>query len=1101
MATPATFNKRKLPHSASWATSKSSSGDSLQYLIDKATNAEGTAVEPATVLIDRITPYPTNGKLRVPKGVVFEQVHDGVIDFTGSATAELVFEGVGIRDADKIDKPLFLNAPVNAFTDSSMAAGEAGAKGVKFDDDGGNAPLPERISTRLFGFTDATKNASVSERINRCDKAFIGKKATIEVYPGTIDDYCLSEEKRDYEWNPGAYPNIFNKALLDTEGHATPSKRAYITAPFATNSNVKHIAKKGVILKQSASGDKGGMFEPRFIHEIYENIEVSGFRFESQGSVDSAGAKSIILSGNVSKGYFNKNEFINGTSAPGYYCVTIMGGQNIDTDYFPEDTEANDNYVFNCTAQAFSAIRGRRQYFERNIVDYKWLAGMGFHGLAFNLEANAVRDLVEYIYFQHNTVNYDFSVGEVHVPVPFTVQGVGSKTRDIHVNFNTVNTINSDPAMRFAYAGSNVFLNAWGIDGLYLLGNKWNTSYQWAYQIRNCNRVTADNTIFDVGTIASIEGCSKSYFDFTKTTDAINNTVTETNSFFPVVAIEEQIFAIPIQGYDPDYRIQEHFENKTVNFNNANFAMGELTFNDIDNINYYRSAVSPEDFGAMAAVTFVPGDVSGNNVNITAHGLRHLEVALLTSDDVAPSLNNKELQLVWIIRHSANSFSFADSLTAAIAGTVQTISDAGEGTHTLTRFSISTHIVTALSTAANTLTLDAAHNYATGATVWHFNINGTAIGGLTDKKVYWVKAESATELKFATSEANLEAETYVDLTGSLTGTKMIVPALGTWFNDNKYAVDNDTVVNLSPHSASKISRPFGSTSTLELPAGTNSEIASGQAIGQMMADLQAQIKHFHPPVYLMDELSVAPYFLYSIRKPSELFTGACMRVFDGSTWHDIGYSGDWIDLAAINAIGFSNISRAEWYDVSGNNRHMTYNSGSQATLVANALGARPAMRYPSGNYMNLPANNGFTAGEVLRIFNAQAAGANGLWWTLGQDTSGDSYMPYSGDDKVYDSFLTTARKISTDTLTALGITNFVGNWHSYSARSGAGLWHSEMDDIVLRDTPTNTVGGHANPYLVQDREMREVFFCEFNSVLSAPDRTILMAERDKILGL
>jgi hypothetical protein len=89
--------------------------------------------------------------------------------------------------------------------------------------------------------------------------------------------------------------------------------------------------------------------------------------------------------------------------------------------------------------------------------------------------------------------------------------------------------------------------------------------------------------------------------------------------------------------------------------------------------------------------------------------------------------------------------------------------------------------------------------------------------------------------------------------------------------------------------------------------------------------------------YLLDDYTGA-YSAYSFRKLSSTYTGACIRLRRGGDFaeQDIGFSGDYIDTAAITSfIGSNDGFIAKFYDQSGNfNDWVAMLSGNQAPYVA-----------------------------------------------------------------------------------------------------------------------------------------------------------------------
>lgn len=191
----------------------------------------------------------------------------------------------------------------------------------------------------------------------------------------------------------------------------------------------------------------------------------------------------------------------------------------------------------------------------------------------------------------------------------------------------------------------------------------------------------------------------------------------------------------------------------------------------------------------------------------------------------------------------------------------------------------------------------------------------------------------------------------------------------------------------------------------------------------------------------------------------------------------------------------------DWQDSSTNNRDASPVASGPGTIFPilkySQLNGYPAIRMvqsgtTNGGWFTLPDFlTGFTAGEVFSVIildndpvshNASHAAAN---WGPATD---DSYYPFSGDNKIYDKWGTTARK------DAISYTGALTSWHMYNVRTASGAWSNYKNGTQLFSTGTNTVGWGTSPMIARNTQnsktlqglVAEVIF--YSSVLSSSDR-------------
>ena len=88
--------------------------------------------------------------------------------------------------------------------------------------------------------------------------------------------------------------------------------------------------------------------------------------------------------------------------------------------------------------------------------------------------------------------------------------------------------------------------------------------------------------------------------------------------------------------------------------------------------------------------------------------------------------------------------------------------------------------------------------------------------------------------------------------------------------------------------------------------------------------------------FIMD-LVPGAFFGVSFRKLRAGYTGFCCRIRVGAVLTDIGFSGNFVDTAAILAAAGSNSAFIEiWYDQSGNGRNVVQTTNGQEPRIVNA---------------------------------------------------------------------------------------------------------------------------------------------------------------------
>ena len=748
-----------------------------------------------------------NAPVTIPANITLEFQGDAVITKTGTGT--LTLAGTGI---------------VNATERKARFAGFAPGDVIFAGDD-----YPKQITTELFD----TGNNSLNERLNIINEAAGDRQIEIHAYPRNIgSQYTLFNPNTHVIFHAGIYTNSYDLPLLNKESAPDMADKAYVEFhPFTFQSNTVFEFEKGAVMYNSPVTNQGGLFAPQYIHAQYENVEFINPYFVDGGGLNTDAKASLIDSGNTKNFKVTNLRSINSK----YYVVSIVGGGNIDPSYLPEDVTIDGFYVKNCFTQAINPIRGKNIRIRNGVFVYDYTGTANTSGIGVDAEPNAEPDNLFGLKISDISFYYIFN-DQNHYPVSIAVQGVAKRVTEVDISDIRIFGKNNGNL-----GGIKHFIQAYGVDGLRIKNNVFEGSYDAALDISVSDRVEVDGNVFnDIESLSRIEAVSNSNLDFTSSNKVLNPKITETERYFPVLANGTTFVTAFPQGINDDLiltRIYSHFEGQTVNFNGGNATLSNIIIRD-DLLNYERKATSSSDYGTRPDVTFAAADISGNTVNKTAHGLLTGTPVLRSSSGTFPAIGtNKEK--IYIIRNSADSFSFASTLKNALDGTVSPISNAGTGTQTLKQFNITQYSLaaTSVSTATDEIIFPAAHNYADKSYIRFETYGGAAIGGLINGLVYIVKAVGADKIKLAKTEADFNAGNFIDLTNRDDGAIYIfTPVLQTRFSSNNYKVAQQLSVNLAKNSQSKVVKPISG--------------AEYQGMKNIAKSLQLQIFDLNPPILI-----------------------------------------------------------------------------------------------------------------------------------------------------------------------------------------------------------------------------------------------------------
>jgi hypothetical protein len=175
-------------------------------------------------------------------------------------------------------------------------------------------------------------------------------------------------------------------------------------------------------------------------------------------------------------------------------------------------------------------------------------------------------------------------------------------------------------------------------------------------------------------------------------------------------------------------------------------------------------------------------DASGDTFSLTAHGISTGQIVRVSSSGALAGGLSADTDY-YAIAVDADHIKFATSYANAQANTAIDVTDNGTGTQTVTKYTPD------VNTATDAVHI-ASHGLSTGERV-RIASSGTLSGGLSANTDYYVIASDSDHLKFATSYANAQAGTAVDITSTGSGTLTVT----------NYRTDVDTAAD-TIHAAS-----------------------------------------------------------------------------------------------------------------------------------------------------------------------------------------------------------------------------------------------------------------------------------------------------------
>lgn len=163
---------------------------------------------------------------------------------------------------------------------------------------------------------------------------------------------------------------------------------------------------------------------------------------------------------------------------------------------------------------------------------------------------------------------------------------------------------------------------------------------------------------------------------------------------------------------------------------------------------------------------------------------------------------------------------------------------------------------------------------------------------------------------------------------------------------------------------------------------------------------------------------------------------------------DIGGLVDWLPAS------FCNASTGTWSDQGGAGNDWTQAiGGSKPAVPTGVINGLPAVRFNgSSTYLNLPDLSALSAAHMFLVFkNASNGVGDGIFTLCTSSTDRKTYLPFSGNGAVYDSFFSNTRH------DAIAAPALASGWHLYDVGSSASQWVNSVDGTQIFTTGGNTV--------------------------------------------
>lgn len=361
-------------------------GSGVVSLSNTYSNSLSTAISsigatPTVLLVDANTSCST--ALTFPSTLYL--AFSNKAEISKSTGCSITFQGVGLAVAD---------SQIPAF--SGFASGDVTWTGTT------STTRPSAISTELWD----TGNTSLTDRLDRADKAFTSGWAKIVCYPRTVTAHVNLSQNREIYFTPGDYDSTNNDASfafgINSHVHLNGTHSARIIEGATQWGNLL----VGINSDRSA----------QYTDIVIENLTFYGNELSVHNGVS------------TSVGIFNAtNSSIRNNVFYRLHAYAAYVGGFSDEGFHAENDFITGNQFIGVGTQAIGTINGRNIYITGNLFDQRQATGYGTYAVI-DIEPNNPDDIVEGI-----TVSDNYIDARDSTPGPFTIA-----PSDVNVANNTI---------------------------------------------------------------------------------------------------------------------------------------------------------------------------------------------------------------------------------------------------------------------------------------------------------------------------------------------------------------------------------------------------------------------------------------------------------------------------------------------------------------------------------------------------------------------------------------------------------------------------------------------------------------------------------------
>lgn len=594
----------------------------------------------------------------IPATLLLKSYNGAKLTKSGSGT--ITFQGFGLVDP-KSQIPIF----------SGFNVGDVTWAGTDY---------PKEISTELWD----TGNTSLTDRVNRADKALEGKKAKLIAFPRTITNSATITEHHWLYFSNGDYPST-----LDTYDISHSAEPTFRWAAFMLKNYTTVSGAPGARIFESPVDGNGYMFyayHTRFnggeTTGSCTNIIVQDLYFVGDPLQDEiSGGNGTVLLGNCI------NSAIRRCTFDRTHAYTAVLGLYGTAGNYAYNSEISDCKFIGIGTQVAVLLNAKSCQIVNNHFDqHNSISTFTYSVL--DIEPNTADDIMEDIKIDNNIFDMrDVTDGSKYAGAITVQAALDGSIKNLTISNNKIYgaEIFPEPAN---FNPLTVGIGLYGVLEGYIFNNEVRGAFQRGYKLEQSryvrifgnqgmqnSDVTGDNAALELNAVAQSDVCYNVFNESSNTTrqstgileGEIQHTVTTSGSTVSGI-VDIGLF----------FRFFDLYTGLTVTINNANYTVASVAGQ--------FSLTTSTSIGTLAQKTFVDANVNTGteNIAITAHGHNTGSRVWLTTTGTVPT-GLTAGRTYFVIRVDADNLKLANTLALALAGTPVNITAAsGGGTHKLT---------------------------------------------------------------------------------------------------------------------------------------------------------------------------------------------------------------------------------------------------------------------------------------------------------------------------------------------------------------------------------------------------------------------------------